>query len=158
MNVYLFHDLCTWCCRIISPENLLFSHSEFRRTKVLDISTCQRTLLCWEVSGAALIRVNRNYRKWCDVDLSNWKLTTWRSRAYYLVAIAWVTVLVPSRLRQMTATHLMIELLAGVRSSNELERFNSKIGHQHITVKPVYNDHLIYFSAFWSSSRWPRAT
>ena len=27
------------------------------------------------------------------------------------------------------------------------------------TVKPVYNDHLIgYFSAFWSSSRWPRAT
>ena len=28
-----------------------------------------------------------------------------------------------------------------------------------ITVKPVYNDHLMgYFSAFWSSSRWPRAT
>ena len=27
------------------------------------------------------------------------------------------------------------------------------------TVKPVYNDHLMgYFSAFWSSSRWPRAT
>ena len=27
------------------------------------------------------------------------------------------------------------------------------------TVKPVYNDHLIgYFSVFWSSSRWPRAT
>ena len=27
------------------------------------------------------------------------------------------------------------------------------------TVKPVYNDHLIgYFSAFWSSARWPRAT
>ena len=27
------------------------------------------------------------------------------------------------------------------------------------TVKPVYNDHLSwYFSAFWSSSRWPRAT
>ena len=27
------------------------------------------------------------------------------------------------------------------------------------TVKPVYNDHLmVYFSAFWSSSRWPRAT
>ena len=26
-------------------------------------------------------------------------------------------------------------------------------------MKPVYNDHLIgYFSAFWSSSRWPRAT
>ena len=26
------------------------------------------------------------------------------------------------------------------------------------TVKPVYNDHLMgYFSAFWSSSRWPRA-
>ena len=25
------------------------------------------------------------------------------------------------------------------------------------TVKPVYNDHLMgYFSAFWSSSRWPR--
>ena len=29
----------------------------------------------------------------------------------------------------------------------------------HGTVKPVYNDHLMgYFSAFWSSSRWPRAT
>ena len=28
-----------------------------------------------------------------------------------------------------------------------------------ITVNPVYNDHLLgYFSAFWSSSRWPRAT
>ena len=28
-----------------------------------------------------------------------------------------------------------------------------------ITVKPVYNDHLMeYFSASWSSSRWPRAT
>ena len=28
-----------------------------------------------------------------------------------------------------------------------------------ITVKPVYNDHLMgYLSAFWSSSRWPRAT
>ena len=28
-----------------------------------------------------------------------------------------------------------------------------------ITVKPVYNDHLMgYFSAFWSKSRWPRAT
>ena len=27
------------------------------------------------------------------------------------------------------------------------------------TVKPVYNDHLMgYFSASWSSSRWPRAT
>ena len=27
------------------------------------------------------------------------------------------------------------------------------------TVKPVYNDHLMgYFSAFWSSSMWPRAT
>ena len=27
------------------------------------------------------------------------------------------------------------------------------------TVKPVYNDHLMgYFSAFWSSSRWPKAT
>ena len=27
------------------------------------------------------------------------------------------------------------------------------------TVKPVYNDHLMgYFSAFWGSSRWPRAT
>ena len=27
------------------------------------------------------------------------------------------------------------------------------------TVKPVYNDHPMgYFSAFWSSSRWPRAT
>ena len=29
----------------------------------------------------------------------------------------------------------------------------------YYTVKPVYNDHLMrYFSAFWSSSRWPRAT
>ena len=28
-----------------------------------------------------------------------------------------------------------------------------------ITVKPVYNDHLMeYFSAFWSSFRWPLAT
>ena len=28
-----------------------------------------------------------------------------------------------------------------------------------VTVKPVYNDHLMgYFSAFWSSSRWPLAT
>ena len=27
------------------------------------------------------------------------------------------------------------------------------------TVKPVYNDHLLgYFSAFWSSSRWPLAS
>ena len=27
------------------------------------------------------------------------------------------------------------------------------------TVKPVYNDHPMgYFSSFWSSSRWPRAT
>ena len=27
------------------------------------------------------------------------------------------------------------------------------------TVKPVYNDHLMgYSAAFWSSSRWPRAT
>ena len=27
------------------------------------------------------------------------------------------------------------------------------------TVKPVYNDHLMgYFSAFWSSLSWPRAT
>ena len=26
-------------------------------------------------------------------------------------------------------------------------------------VKPVYNDHLMgYFSAIWSSSRWPKAT
>ena len=30
---------------------------------------------------------------------------------------------------------------------------------QYYTVKPVYNDHPIgYFSAFWSSSRWPLAT
>ena len=30
---------------------------------------------------------------------------------------------------------------------------------QHITVKPVCNDHPMgHFSAFWSSSRWPRAT
>ena len=27
------------------------------------------------------------------------------------------------------------------------------------TLKPVYNDHLMgYFSTFWSTSRWPRAT
>ena len=34
-------------------------------------------------------------------------------------------------------------------------------GHSYVvaTVKPVYNDHLMgYFSAFWSSSRWQRAT
>ena len=32
-------------------------------------------------------------------------------------------------------------------------------GQNHNTVKPVYNDHLMgYFSAFWSSSRWPGAT
>ena len=31
--------------------------------------------------------------------------------------------------------------------------------HVSNTVKPVYNDHVMgYFSAFWSSSRWPRAT
>ena len=30
---------------------------------------------------------------------------------------------------------------------------------KYYTVKPVYNDHLMeYFYAFWSSSRWPRAT
>ena len=30
---------------------------------------------------------------------------------------------------------------------------------EQITVKPVYNAHLMgYFSAFWSSSKWPRAT
>ena len=29
----------------------------------------------------------------------------------------------------------------------------------NLWVKPVYNNHLMgYFSAFWSSSRWPRAT
>ena len=33
---------------------------------------------------------------------------------------------------------------------------NSDMGY---TVKPVYNDHLMgYFSAFWTSSRWPGAT
>ena len=33
------------------------------------------------------------------------------------------------------------------------------LSHWHCTVKPVYNDHLMeYFSTFWSSSRWPRAT
>ena len=33
------------------------------------------------------------------------------------------------------------------------------IDRQQYTVKPVYNDHLMgYFSAFWSSSRWPGAT
>ena len=45
--------------------------------------------------------------------------------------------------------------------------FVYKTGYLHIdpywkhddTVKPVYNDHLMgYFSAFWNSSRWPRAT
>ena len=30
---------------------------------------------------------------------------------------------------------------------------------EDIAMKPVYNDHLVgYFSAFWSCSRWPRAT
>ena len=29
---------------------------------------------------------------------------------------------------------------------------------EEITVKPVYNDHIMeYLPAFWSSSRWPRA-
>ena len=33
------------------------------------------------------------------------------------------------------------------------------IYRQSYTVKPAYNDHLMgYSSAFWSSSRWPRAT
>ena len=33
------------------------------------------------------------------------------------------------------------------------------VAAQPNTVKPVYNDHLMgYLSAFWSSSRWPRAT
>ena len=33
------------------------------------------------------------------------------------------------------------------------------ISHITYTAKPVYNDHLMgYLSAFWGSSRWPRAT
>ena len=40
----------------------------------------------------------------------------------------------------------------------QLLQFATKISFGN-TVKPVYNDHLMgYFSAFWSSSRWPRAT
>ena len=58
-------------------------------------------------------------------------------------------------------------------SYNALRKFNRYVVHSYIihitvlyhdfidhnTVKPVYNDHLMgYFSVFWSSSRWPRAT
>ena len=40
--------------------------------------------------------------------------------------------------------------ITGIRRSSDRETG---------TVKPVYNDHLMgHFSAFWSSSRWPRAT
>ena len=36
---------------------------------------------------------------------------------------------------------------------------NMKRTSNPYTVKPVYNDHQMgHFSAFWSSSRWPRAT
>ena len=37
--------------------------------------------------------------------------------------------------------------------------WNSSIDTKiHDAAKPVYNDHLVgYFSAFWGSSRWPRA-
>ena len=42
-----------------------------------------------------------------------------------------------------------IKAVFGIRSSDA----------DVITVKPVYNDHLMeYFSSIWSSSRWPRAT
>ena len=48
-------------------------------------------------------------------------------------------------------------------SSGRLYKTCYTIRKSHIpqcsTVKPVYNDHPMgYFSAFWSSSRWPRAT
>ena len=41
--------------------------------------------------------------------------------------------------------------------SCDLGSGNQLVPNRWYTVKPVYNDHLMgYFSAFWSSSRWPR--
>ena len=49
----------------------------------------------------------------------------------------------------------MLSLTVAFRNSLYPKMNTQKAG----TVKPVYNDHIMgYFSAFWISSRWPRAT
>ena len=51
------------------------------------------------------------------------------------------------------------QLLSYLSYDGNLKWNGPLIGNCEGTVKPVYNDHLMgYFSAFWSSSRWPRAT
>ena len=60
--------------------------------------------------------------------------------AFYLLCLHW---LIDTSINYTTSQRLAIGLSIGY-----IDR-----------VKPVYNDHLMgYFSAFWSSSRWPRAT
>ena len=53
-----------------------------------------------------------------------------------------------------------LNLITCCESGNHVSSVTGNLSSTyHGTVKPVYNDHLMgYFSAFWSSFRWPLAT
>ena len=55
--------------------------------------------------------------------------------------------------------YMHMEILQGLNIGYCLFRYVRRLQKYVQLVKPVYNDHLMgYFSAFSSSSRWPRAT
>ena len=59
----------------------------------------------------------------------------------------------------MAASKLVGSTATGFSTTNAMLLHPGLITSFPGTVKPVYNDHLMgYSSAFWSSSRWPRAT
>ena len=54
---------------------------------------------------------------------------------------------------------VMIRFEAAMTHLFLVDAFYYPVQHKHDTVIPVYNDHKMgYVSAFWSPSRWPRAT
>ena len=65
-------------------------------------------------------------------------------------------------LRSSQSRQDSIAWINAATTTPQLYRFSAKDiqGFSMInTMKPVYNDNLMgYFSAFWSSSRWSRAT
>ena len=105
-------------------------------------------LLCGEFTGHRWIPPNKGQ---------------WRGALMFSFICAWTDSWANNGdagdLRRYRAHYDIIVMLPVAETGISRPNWLSSMLDECITVKPVDNDHLMgYFSVFWSSSRWPRAT
>ena len=141
--------LTHWGRNIISYILQTFSSSFFGR------KFHYYNLLAHIYASRAVTELKREWKRYCGIVLSTFVadvglflVTYW---SHFFWGDPWTgtrTYTIRSRQVQKTEIYIYIYICIYIY-----------IYIYIYTVKPVYNDHLMgYFSAFWSSSRWPLAT